>query len=189
MNTLEEDIKRLAAEYKRQKQMWDWAVKLNVIIGKTANSYVVHYNKQHEKLNITQPNLSLLYVILESGGKTTQRQLSRTLPTTKQAIALSLGTLERKGLIKRGKLSNDHRKRQVQLTEKGMALLDISLPLRNKFYTKLVKHISKDKMEKLTAAIGKLHSYYQREARNLARKNQQTNNWPPDEQAENNIYG
>ena len=176
MKNLTQEIEPLIEEYKRQNRIWHWATELNLIIGRTTSNYEAHYNEQHKEQEITHPSLSLLYVLLEHGGEMPQKQLTSRLPVTKQAIATSLRTLEKRGLVVRKTIDHDRRKRRVRLTEKGISLLDSSLPLRGKFYTKLLGCISEDEGKNLIATLGKLNRHYEREISKLDKDSKQAPN-------------
>ena len=62
---------------------------------------------------------------------------------------------------------DDRRKRQVQLTDKGISLLKLILPIRNNYYTKFMKHISEEEAKSLAAGLKKVQGFYKKELRKL----------------------
>ena len=169
MSNLKKEIKSVIEKHRKEQQRQQWALDLNHEILVTSQSYVAHFNKQHAEQNIRHPSLPILFDLLHNGGRMSQKQLSRSLNVTKQAIAATLKSLEERGLVMRYSANHDRRKRQVQLTDKGISLLQTSIPIRSAFYTRFMKHISEDEAENLIAGLQKINAFYEREIRKLTR--------------------
>jgi DNA-binding MarR family transcriptional regulator len=161
------DIKNLLNEYKSHQD--HWAVEMNMLIGRVAIAQESHYNKEHEQYKITHPSASILYALMEKGGKMTQKQISSKLPVTKQAITASLKILEKRGLVTREVHSHDRRKRWVTLTEKGVDFLSVSMPLRSSFYEKLTSCLTKKEGDAVTTILTKVSKFYEKEINKLDR--------------------
>jgi DNA-binding MarR family transcriptional regulator len=161
------DIKSLLNEYQRHQD--HWAVEMNILIGRVAIAQETHYNKEHEPYKITHPSASILYALLEKGGKMTQKQISNRLPVSKQAITAGLKTLEQRGLVAREIHSHDRRKRLVTLTDKGIDFISASMPLRTAFYNKLMSILTEKEGKTIIATLTKVSKFYEKEINKLNR--------------------
>jgi DNA-binding MarR family transcriptional regulator len=73
------------------------------------------------------------------GGRTTQAELSRTLQLTQPTVNGIIDRLERAGLVKRERSTDDRRKVGVSLTEAGRARLTaLPTPLQAQFIERLM---------------------------------------------------
>lgn len=164
------DIKPIVDEYAEEVQTCGWAIQLNLLLIETANNYLLHFNKQFEKLGITHPAFPILFCLLESGGETTQTALLRKTSVTKQSLGASIKILEEKGLVVRRTLQRDQRKKQVQLTDKGISLVRTMMPIRRNYYFKFMNHLSEDEGKDLTDKLHKVNAFYVKEIKKLNRK-------------------
>jgi DNA-binding MarR family transcriptional regulator len=162
-----DDIKKLMKEY--QKHNLSWEVEMNMLIARAATAHATHYNKQHYKYKMTHPSSSILYALLEKGGKMTQKQIANRLPVTKQAITSALSVLEKRGFVAREIHPNDRRKRWVMLTQAGVDFIRISMPLRAAFYDRFSTSISEKEGEIIIAALSRLLKFYEKEINKVKR--------------------
>ncbi len=162
-----QDIKTLMKQYDDHNQTWE--VEMNMLIARVATAHETHYNKQHHKYKMTLASTSILFALLEKGGRMTQKQITNRLPVTKQAITAALNVLEKRGFVAREVHPNDRRKRWVILTQVGTDFLRIGMPLRAAFYERFSETVSEKEGKIVITVLSKLLKFYDKEISKLNR--------------------
>jgi MarR family transcriptional regulator, organic hydroperoxide resistance regulator len=75
--------------------------------------------------------------------------------------------LENRGLIKRREFENNRRKNQIEITDKGLTLLRLSMMIGEGYNAKFKQYLKDDEIKKLTAGIKKVYAFYERELQKL----------------------
>jgi DNA-binding MarR family transcriptional regulator len=158
-------IKPLVEKYNQQVPLR--MRQFNKIMARVETNKVALFRAQHKELDITFNCMSILYKLLEGNGKITQKKLAKKLPVTKQAVAAALKVLLKKGLINKVSDARDRRILQLEITEKGVHILDRSLESRIDFDTQLLKYMNKNKVKSLISDVGQLNTLYVKEIERL----------------------
>jgi len=76
------------------------------------------------KFDLTEAQFNVLFSLKYKERKWTQSDLGRRLVVTRASVTSVLDKLEEKGLVRRGAVSNNRRIYHVEITEKGLEILD-----------------------------------------------------------------
>jgi DNA-binding MarR family transcriptional regulator len=134
----------------------DWAVHANRSIFHAAIAIEASVNKKHSKYGLALRGIAILYLLVENNGKIPQKNISKVVNRTKQAVTSALANLERRHLITRETGGRDLRRRVVRITEKGLKVAKESLPLREQSYNSFTSSMSKEEGQQLSAILDRL---------------------------------
>ena len=163
MKMSNKDVQALIDEHKKTMELDSWAVELNYAVVQLAQCFVNHLNSQCEELGLRHPALPILYTLLHNGGKLTQKQLSIRLPASKQSVAATLKSLSDQGFVTKKTLRRDQRINQIQLTDKGISVLLLNMPVRDEFFERFMKFVGEEEGGKLTLSLRKIIAFYKRD--------------------------
>lgn len=121
-------------------------------------------NSISEKYGLTsQQWLILLYIaddpnIPKVNGQTGQKtilasELADALRTSRPNITNLVNQLLKKGFVEQIKDHKDNRRKVLQLTERGIQVLNEIEPLRDKYTSELFEHLNPDDLEKMNEMI------------------------------------
>lgn len=109
--------------------------------------------KSHTQISLSEWRiLSVLY----NGHVETQKDVLEAMGLDKGQISRTLKRLEHNGLIQLSTFENDHRQRQIHLTEKGRALVQHMLPVMARRQAHLQSGMNAEEIEMLFSLISKL---------------------------------
>lgn len=120
--------------------------KLIAIVSKSQATYL---NYMLKELNITSPQLHVLFEISRD-SQINQEKIASRCNTDKGAIARSIRKLEENGLVKRTVDENNRRQNIISLTPKGSEVLEKSIDILNQWENSLFDdNESKEEMQHL----------------------------------------
>jgi DNA-binding MarR family transcriptional regulator len=96
----------------------------NISIALAASAFERMANKILAKDDLNHSGFMILYLIVENGGRMNITDITKKLYLTRQAVSSSTRYLEKKGLISRNGNKGDRRKIRVEITEKGLELVE-----------------------------------------------------------------
>jgi DNA-binding MarR family transcriptional regulator len=147
-------LKSASNDLRRQSDLWQ--IELYLAIIRVADSLDAMVYKQFSNHGINRANLGLLYHLIANQGVMTQKELAKATSKTKQAVGLSLGNLEKRGLVSRRRLKSDQRVKMVTITRKGLKLAMEILPLREELLVNVISCIGKMDARKMNCKLYKL---------------------------------
>ena len=113
------------------------------------------FGKRLEDKNITRIQWIALYY-LNSYQTISQKDLAECMYITDSSVARLLDRMNRDGLVERVKSAEDRRVTNIQLTEKGQALIDDVLPEGELFSNQLLEGITEEELVVFESVIRKM---------------------------------
>ena len=108
-----------------------------------------------EKYKITIPQLICLWEIYKK-GPIPLGELTKNVFLNKSTVTGIVDRLERRGLVRRTRISNDRRQIHVEITDEGRNFLDSApTPLQDKFSTRF-KALDEDDRKQIMQAIDRI---------------------------------
>jgi DNA-binding MarR family transcriptional regulator len=149
-------IKFVKSELSLQKEPWLEEAVHSVFA--TSYAFESYVNAKHYDYGITQRGIALLHTIVLNNGKLSQKRIPKLLNRSKQAVAQILANLEKRQLIMREPVGEDHRRRLVRITEEGLRIASECLPLRKEFYNCIRSCVSQSEAERLVTILKTLRT-------------------------------
>ncbi|TCL03280.1 MULTISPECIES: MarR family winged helix-turn-helix transcriptional regulator [Sodalis] len=106
--------------------------------------------------DLTKPQYAVLEALALSPDGLDQATLGQASATTKATLAEMLGRMEARQLIARRADPADSRRRLVQLTEEGRAMLAIARPVAERVSNSLLQTLSAEEREALVQVMAKM---------------------------------
>jgi DNA-binding MarR family transcriptional regulator len=167
MNKRVKNIKTISDEF--NPTSIKWVIDVHKIITRVSTNHQIYLNRLHAENNISANGASILHELLENDGSMNQKKLTNTMPITKQVLHANLKTLLKQGLIERETIAQDRRKRRIHLTQKGIEVLNSSLPLMKNFFSTYMDCINENEGKNIITIFTKLNKYYEKETKKLAK--------------------
>jgi DNA-binding MarR family transcriptional regulator len=168
-NKYNASIKAVLDEHKKENQDFESFFDLHYTLSNTIKNYENYFNKIYAEIQLAHHSIPILFTLLEANGCASQDSLvkDRKLSRTKQAIGLTLNLLEKRGLVTRSIYRSNRRKKQVQITDKGLALLRVSMMIGRDYAFKFTKFMGENKIKTLIKNIKKVNTFYENELNKL----------------------
>lgn len=128
---------------------------IDQLIFKINKLYTENTNINLKKYNVTFSDMSFL-LKLDENGKMTQRELADSKNLNTATITRALDRLEKKGFVKRENDSNDKRKKNIFLTQKGKEIVSEILIKHETFKNEIFKDFSSEEYLELLNYLNKL---------------------------------
>lgn len=128
---------------------------IDQLIFKINKLYTENTNINLKKYNVTFSDMSFLLKLNEN-GKMTQRELAESKNLNTATITRALDRLEKKGFVKRENDSNDKRKKNIFLTQKGKEIVSEILIKHEIFKMEIFKDFSRKEYLELVKYLNKL---------------------------------
>ncbi|MFC1905653.1 MarR family winged helix-turn-helix transcriptional regulator [Chloroflexota bacterium] len=75
---------------------------------------------QMSEESVSKTGFAVLHTLILGGGTMIPTEISRRIFRSKHSVTRIIDTLENQGLVKRGSMGEDRRKREVSITRKGL---------------------------------------------------------------------
>jgi len=105
---------------------------------------------------INRTQRRIIYNILSHKKPMTPTEISKMIPLTIDTINKSIDNLDKMGLTRSYRSRKDRRVRRVTLTEKGLEMIEKSLPLRHETLSQVMSCFSKGQIKTLSGYIQRL---------------------------------
>ena len=107
----------------------------------------------------TPIRFAVLEALRMSGGTTTPSMLSKQLVRTTHTVTYIIDTLEKEGIVRRERDTNDRRSVKVHLTQRGIDKLNVVSPQAERISETALCCFNEDEIETLTVMFSKLQMH------------------------------
>lgn len=97
-------------------------LKANLAIAFASMAYEQAVDKMVRKYGLSHKRFLMLHVLMENGGSMPMPELAQKMFVSRQAVALSMNSFEKRGLVVMNG-SDDRRIKRITITEKGLDLV------------------------------------------------------------------
>jgi MarR family 2-MHQ and catechol resistance regulon transcriptional repressor len=140
-----------------QKEDAAASLQLILALGRSFKYVDDYVRPRMQKLGLTMTEFSVLSVLYH-GGPTPLGELSQRILLTGASTTYTVKKLERRGLLLREPLQEDHRVVMGRITEKGRKLLAEVFPLHTKDLTQATRGLSIAEKQTISDLLRKLRS-------------------------------
>ncbi len=102
----------------------DAYLKANLSVSYAAMAMEQALDKMFRKYGLSHKRFLMLHILMENGGSMTMPELTQKMYVSRQAIALTVRFFEEKGIVTISDTRDNHRIKQITLTEKGLELVN-----------------------------------------------------------------
>lgn len=127
-----------------------------MLFHQTYNSISRCEDKEFGKLGISARQHAILMAIMESGGSATPTQIAKWVDRNNNSITLILDRMEKRGLVKRIRDTNDRRSLNVEMTQKGVEVLRQGIEVGWSLIQDLLSSLSSEEMRIMANSLEKL---------------------------------
>lgn len=135
--------------------IWMPSTDIDYLIFNISKLYTENTNINLKKYNVTFSDMSFLFKLHEN-GKMNQKELAESKNLNTATITRALNRLEKKGFVKRENDSNDKRKKNIFLTQKGKEIVSDILIEHETFKKEIFKDFSSEEFLELVKYLNKL---------------------------------
>lgn len=127
-----------------------------VYTSEVVNQYL---DTQLRKSSLNRTQMSILHILITHGGVMTPTELSCRVQRSKHATTRSVDNLDELGLTKSSRTKKDRRLRKVAVTEKGLDMVESTMPLRHDIASRVMQCLTDDEMEVINSILRKLRKH------------------------------
>ena len=99
------------------------------------------------KSGLNRTQMSILHILITSGGTMTPTELSRRIIRSKHATTKAVDSLEKRGLTRSAHTRKDRRLRRVVITEQGLDQVEQTMSLRHAIASRVMQCLSQEEAE------------------------------------------
>lgn len=131
------------------------ALSLTSKISEAGNAFIISKLKEYNYGNLA-PSHGDILVVLYKYKKITMKNIAEKIGRTKATVTVLIDKLEKNGLVKREKASDDNRITYISLSEKGLEFKPIFEIISNDLNTMLYKNFTEDEAKQLDYLLEKM---------------------------------
>lgn len=131
----------------------------------TADMVFNYIDNELRQAGLNRTQMAILNMLVLNGGTMIPTELSSRILRSKHATTKAIDSLEKLGLTKsvkanlNSKAKGDRRLRRVSITEKGIELLETSMPARHRFGTSLMCCLDKKEANTFKTILSRLRTH------------------------------
>jgi len=127
----------------------DWRYNTAIHIMYSGSLYSKYIDFLLSPYNITGAGLQILYTLILQNGNSKPKDLSKLTFRSKQNLNRIINGLVKNGMVSRQKNNIDRRCRNVAVTKKGLALIEVILPLISEELFEVIKKCNEGDIQQL----------------------------------------
>ena len=131
----------------------------------TADMVFNYIDNELRQTGLNRTQMAILSMLVLNGGTMTPTELSSKILRSKHATTKAVDSLEKLGLTKsektnlNSKVRGDRRLRKVSITEKGLELLETSMPARHRFGSSLMCCLDRQEANTFKTTLSRLRKH------------------------------
>lgn len=150
--------KAIQALARRYRELEPSAVEANLLLLRVASDILNSYEAHLADRGLTQGKFCVLMHLNVEPGAVQPSEIARRIGVTRATVTGLLDGMEKAGLVKRERATDDRRGVAVRLTPKAKALLDSMLPGHYRRVATLMGRLSEKERRALNDLLGKIAS-------------------------------
>ena len=111
------------------------------------------------KSSLNRTQMSILHILTVRGGTMTPTELSSRILRSKHATTKAVDSLEKLGLTKSARTKRDRRLRMVIITEKGLDLVEKTMPITHRISSRAMYCLDKEEAEAFQTTLRQLRKH------------------------------
>jgi DNA-binding MarR family transcriptional regulator len=139
-----------------------------ILTADIANRYVELALARHD---MSRTDMNILHTLITHDGSMKPIDISRSVFRTPHTITSAIDKLEKKEYVRREITGQDRRIKLVSITNKGLDLVNQSMPRRQRLTSKAMSCLDQSEMEQLRSILKRLRKNLRAEINKLSRRN------------------
>lgn len=151
------EIEPLATEIREQASELQGEIFLS--FSYTADVFNRYLDILLTRRNSSRTRFGILHNLITHGGSMTPTEIAKRVFRSKHAVTRAIDVLEKDGLVRRGTVRGDRRLRKVNITRKGLELIQANVDDRREISLQALSCLSQKQSEELKVILERLRKH------------------------------